>query len=94
MTASTPSSPRRPGCTATPRPSTSRSASRRCSSLPAEEIERRFNVGPGEGIDIEILGATQGIPGGGFLYTNRETIAIGLVLGLPGSRRAAGGPRS
>ncbi|MBM3679296.1 MAG: FAD-dependent oxidoreductase [Actinobacteria bacterium] len=52
-------------------------------SLPAEEIDRRFNLSPGEGMDIEILGATQGIPGGGFLYTNVDTIAVGLVLGLP-----------
>jgi electron transfer flavoprotein-quinone oxidoreductase len=52
-------------------------------SLPAEEIDRRFNVRPGEGMDIEMLGATQGIPGGGFLYTNHDTIALGLVLQLP-----------
>jgi electron transfer flavoprotein-quinone oxidoreductase len=61
-------------------------------SLPAEEIERRFHVGPCEGIDIEMLGATQGIPGGGFLYTNRETISIGLVLGLQGLAKSGRRP--
>jgi electron transfer flavoprotein-quinone oxidoreductase len=26
--------------------------------------------------------ATNGVEGGGFLYTNKDTISIGLVLGL------------
>lgn len=34
----------------------------------------------GEGADFEIIGCTGGIPGGGFLYTNRASLAIGLVL--------------
>ncbi|MFG3022373.1 hypothetical protein ACGFZQ_28120 [Streptomyces sp. NPDC048254] len=34
-------------------------------------------------MDIEILGCTRGIPGGGFLYTNAETVALGVVLSLP-----------
>jgi electron transfer flavoprotein-quinone oxidoreductase len=52
-------------------------------ALPAAEIERRFALGPGEGADFEILGGTSGVAGGGFLYTNRETLSVGLVLSLP-----------
>jgi len=48
-----------------------------------EEIERRFNVRGRDGVDIEIVGATGGIAGGGFLYTNLDSVAVGLVLHLP-----------
>ena len=53
-------------------------------SLPPDVIEERYQLGPGEGLDIEILGCTRGIPGGGFLYTNRDTISVGVVVTLPG----------
>ena len=52
-------------------------------ALPAEEIERRFGLSEGEGADFEILGGTGGVAGGGFVYTNRDTISVGLVLSLP-----------
>ena len=53
--------------------------------IEAAEMERRFNIAvPGEGVDIEILGCTEDIPGGGFLYTNSETVSVGLVLSLAG----------
>lgn len=52
-------------------------------ALPREEIDRRFNVTGDEGVDIEILGATPGIPGGGFVYTNTDTVAIGVIVRLP-----------
>lgn len=53
-------------------------------SLPAEVIEERFGLGPGEGLDIEAVGATGGVPGGGFLYTNRDSLSVGVVVSLPG----------
>ncbi len=53
-------------------------------SLPASVIEERFGLGPDEGLDIEAIGATGGIPGGGFLYTNRDTVSVGVVVGLEG----------
>ena len=53
-------------------------------ALPREETERRFALTGDEGADFEILGATGDIPGGGFLYTNRDTVSIGVVLQLPG----------
>jgi electron transfer flavoprotein-quinone oxidoreductase len=51
--------------------------------LPPEVIEGRFGLAPGEGGAHLFFGSiTQGIFGGGFLYTNRETISLGLVLGI------------
>jgi electron transfer flavoprotein-quinone oxidoreductase len=52
-------------------------------ALPREVIEQRFGVRGLDGVDIEALGCTQGIPGGGFVYTNLDSIGIGLVLHLP-----------
>lgn len=52
--------------------------------LPKEEIDRRFAVRGNEGVDYEIIGVTKGIPGGGFLYTNLDSVAVGAVLGLDG----------
>jgi electron transfer flavoprotein-quinone oxidoreductase len=56
--------------------------------LPAAVIEERFGLGPGEGTDIEMLGATQGIPGGGFLYTNATSVSVGVVVSLTGLAEA------
>ncbi|MCC6226486.1 MAG: FAD-dependent oxidoreductase [Microthrixaceae bacterium] len=52
-------------------------------SLPKEVIDERFGLRGIEGADYEIIGCTDGIPGGGFLYTNLDTVAVGLVLQLP-----------
>jgi electron transfer flavoprotein-quinone oxidoreductase len=51
--------------------------------LPTEVINERFGVHSHEGLDIEMVGCTRGIPGGGFLYTNSDSVAIGVVLSLP-----------
>jgi len=56
--------------------------------LPAAVIEERFGLGPHEGTDIEILGGTRGIPGGGFLYTNADTVSVGVVVSLTGLAEA------
>jgi electron transfer flavoprotein-quinone oxidoreductase len=53
-------------------------------ALPKETIDERFGVTGLDGVDIEILGGTGGIPGGGFVYTNSDTVSVGLVLGLKG----------
>ena len=48
--------------------------------LPAEEIESRFLCNEGEGAAMLWAGdATHGYTGGGFLYTNKESISLGLV---------------
>jgi electron transfer flavoprotein-quinone oxidoreductase len=56
--------------------------------LPAAVIEERFGLAAHEGADIEMLGATRGIPGGGFLYTNADSLSVGVVLSLHGLAEA------
>lgn len=47
--------------------------------LPKETIEARFNLDEKEGISMRIIGLTKGMLGGVFLYTNKETVSIGIV---------------
>jgi len=61
-------------------------------ALPRQEIEARFGLSGREGADFEILGCTGEVPGGGFLYTNLDTVAVGLVLQLPGLARSGRRP--
>ncbi len=51
-------------------------------ALPKEVIDERFGVRGNEGVDYEIVGATGEVNGGGFLYTNLDTVAVGVVLKL------------
>ncbi|MFC4330687.1 FAD-dependent oxidoreductase [Streptomyces andamanensis] len=53
-------------------------------ALPREVIEERFGVSGRHGQDIEILGCTGSVPGGGFLYTNLDSVSVGVVLSLTG----------
>lgn len=47
--------------------------------LPEPTIESRFNVKADEGVVIEMAGKiTQGMVGTGFLYTNRESLTLGV----------------
>jgi electron transfer flavoprotein-quinone oxidoreductase len=47
--------------------------------MPEDTIRQRFNVGEESGVVIEMVGRiTDGMMGTGFLYTNKESIAIGL----------------
>ncbi len=49
--------------------------------LPAQTIEQRFALKEGEGLAQEFAGAvTKGMFGGGFLYTNLNSISLGLVV--------------
>jgi electron transfer flavoprotein-quinone oxidoreductase len=53
--------------------------------LPAKTIDDRFAVSPGQGAAQLFFGSiTQGLFGGGFLYTNQESLSLGLVLGIQG----------
>lgn len=46
-------------------------------------IEDRFGLQPGEGAANLFVGSiTKGMFGGGFLYTNRDTLSLGLVIGV------------
>ncbi|MCL2781949.1 MAG: FAD-dependent oxidoreductase [Actinomycetia bacterium] len=51
--------------------------------LPRQAIEERFHLRGDEGVAYAVVGdATQGLAGGGFLYTNTESISIGVVVRL------------
>jgi electron transfer flavoprotein-quinone oxidoreductase len=52
-------------------------------ALPKAVIDERFNVRDRDGVDIEIIGGTGGVNGGAFVYTNLDTVAVGVVLKLP-----------
>lgn len=48
-------------------------------TLPKEKIEDRFNLEEGQGATIELIGeATGGMMGTGFIYTNRDTLSVGV----------------
>jgi electron transfer flavoprotein-quinone oxidoreductase len=47
--------------------------------LPEETIQARFNVKDEEGVVIEMMGSvTEGMVGTGFLYTNKDSLTIGV----------------
>ncbi|MBP9642204.1 MAG: FAD-dependent oxidoreductase [Budvicia sp.] len=53
--------------------------------LPKGQLEDRFNLANGEGTAWMFAGSpSNGLLGGGFLYTNRESISLGVVCGLAG----------
>ena len=52
--------------------------------LPSSTIEERFQLGPDEGHAEEWIAGMlpPGVMGGGFLYTNRDTLSLGLILNI------------
>jgi len=51
--------------------------------LDPKTIEDRFSLGQGEGVAQLFVGSlTKGMMGGGFLYTNRESLSLGIVVGI------------
>ncbi len=53
--------------------------------LPAEIINQRFNLNKNEGAALNFVGdCTNGIEGGAFLFTNRESVSLGMVCKLSG----------
>jgi electron transfer flavoprotein-quinone oxidoreductase len=51
--------------------------------FPAGTVEQRFNLQQGGGVDWEFIGdCTRGLPGGAFIYTNKESLSVGVVVGL------------
>lgn len=47
--------------------------------LPKENIDARFNLASQEGVVIEMLGSiSEGMVGTGFLYTNKDSISVGI----------------
>ncbi len=52
-------------------------------TLDEKIIEDRFGLNTGEGAACLYMGAmTKGMFGGGFLYTNRDSLSVGIVLGI------------
>ncbi|MEY2893307.1 MAG: hypothetical protein RJA98_3215 [Pseudomonadota bacterium] len=47
--------------------------------MPEEVIQARFNIKEDEGVVIELMGSvTEGMVGTGFLYTNKDSLTIGV----------------
>ncbi|WP_418830846.1 FAD-dependent oxidoreductase [Paraeggerthella sp.] len=69
-------------CLGNPRPKASQMAVgiKQVLELPASQIEDRFLCPEGEGAAMLFVGdCTHGNVGGGFLYTNKDSISLGLV---------------
>src|SRR3989442_15823149 len=57
-------------------------------ALPGAPIQERFNVGEKEGAAVVYAGdASMGLRGGGFLYTNKASLSLGLVVSSEGLAR-------
>lgn len=50
--------------------------------MPSDVIDSRFNLKRGEGTAVLVLGVTHGKMGGGFVYTNKDSLSVGLVISL------------
>lgn len=48
--------------------------------LPEETINQRFHCSTGEGMALTLVGHTGGVEGGGFLYTNRDSLSLGVMV--------------
>jgi electron transfer flavoprotein-quinone oxidoreductase len=63
--------------------------------LPSGVIEDRWRLNPGEGAAQLFMGAcTKGMMGGAFLYTNKESISLGMVVGMQALRTRRDGAES
>ncbi|QZN84335.1 FAD-dependent oxidoreductase [Cellulomonas sp. C5510] len=52
-------------------------------ALPEERLRERFHLTGDEGVAYAVVGdCTRGVGGGGFLYTNRASLSVGVVLRL------------
>jgi electron transfer flavoprotein-quinone oxidoreductase len=60
--------------------------------LKEEEINERFNLVQAQGATCEFLGCTDGIRGGGFIYTQAETLSVGMVLHLDALKKSGKEP--
>lgn len=55
-------------------------------------INERFGVARDQGCSHEFIGCTKGIRGGGFIYTQKETLSVGLVLHLDSLKKSGDAP--
>ncbi len=49
-------------------------------ALPPSVIDERFQCSPETGMAYTLVGSTCGIEGGGFLYTNKDSLSLGVVV--------------
>lgn len=49
-------------------------------ALPEKVLEDRFQCTPESGAAYTLVGHTHGIEGGGFIYTNRASLSLGIVV--------------
>lgn len=61
-------------------------------ALGEEEINDRFGLVRSQGATHEFLGCTEGIRGGGFIYTQTETLSAGLVFHLDSLKQKGAAP--
>jgi electron transfer flavoprotein-quinone oxidoreductase len=50
--------------------------------LPTGKLEERFALKGLEGVEYTFIGRPRGVEGGGFVYTNRDTVSLGIILNL------------
>ena len=60
--------------------------------LPEATINERFHLVRDQGADISFLGIPAGINGGSFLYTNRESLSVGMVMHLDSLQKSGRAP--
>jgi electron transfer flavoprotein-quinone oxidoreductase len=60
--------------------------------MPREMIDDRFGLVRDQGFANEFVGCTGGVRGGGFLYTNYDSLSIGLVFHLASLRTSGKTP--
>lgn len=60
--------------------------------MPREVIDERFGLVRDQGFANEFVGCTEGLRGGGFLYTNYDSISVGLVFHLASLRTSGKTP--
>jgi electron transfer flavoprotein-quinone oxidoreductase len=60
--------------------------------LKEEQINERFGLVRDQGCSQEFIGCTKGIRGGGFIYTQTETLSVGLVLHLDSLKKSGIAP--
>lgn len=51
-------------------------------ALSEDEVNGRFGLSGREGATHEFLGCTEGVRGGGFIYTQTDTLSVGIVVHL------------
>lgn len=50
--------------------------------LPTGKLEERFSLKGLEGVEYTFIGHPAGVEGGAFLYTNRDSLSLGVILNM------------